>query len=112
MSTKNDRPAIILSSVPDAESGNRIAQQLIEKKLAACVKVLSACSSTYTWQGKTVCEKELPVMIATTAARAEAALEALIDLHPYEVPEAVILPATGASAAYLDWLADCVAAPR
>ena len=112
MPSGKDQPAIILTSVADSESGSRIGRELVEQGLAACVKVLAPCASTYTWQGKTVCENELPVMITTTAGRAEEAVASLLKLHPYEVPEALILPAGGASAAYLDWLAECVTKPQ
>ena len=112
VAAEDNQPAIILTSVPNSESGSRIARALVEGRLAACVKVLAPCTSTYTWQGKRMCESELPVMIATTAAGAEAAVAALIEIHPYEVPEAIILPAAGGSAAYLDWLAGCVTSKR
>ena len=111
MAAEKDQPAVILTSVADSESGGRIGRELVEQGLAACVKVLAPCASTYTWQGKTVCENELPVMITTTAGRAEAAVAALIELHPYEVAEALILPAAAGSAAYLAWLGECTAKP-
>ena len=105
MSNDANQPALILTSVADPASGEKIADALVGRGLAACVKVGAACTSTYTWQGKRVCEKELPVMVTTTVGRTRQALDALLEVHPYEVPEAIVLASNGTTAAYLDWLA-------
>ncbi len=96
--------AIIFATVPDRAAGDRIARALVEARLAACVQVMPECSSTYVWEGKQTTEAEYPMLIKTTVACASAAVAALVSLHPYDVPEAVVVHANGGHAPYLDWI--------
>jgi periplasmic divalent cation tolerance protein len=80
----------------------------VDERLAACVHVMSAGESVYRWQGAIETAEERTVLIKTTRERL-GALEARVRaLHPYDVPEWLVLDATG-SAAYLGWLAASVA---
>lgn len=96
---------VVLTNLPNRESAFRLADILVEQRLAACVNVLSACTSVYRWQGKVEQASEVPVMIKTTAAsyaRLEAAIRAA---HPYELPEIVSVPVVAGLAPYLGWIA-------
>jgi periplasmic divalent cation tolerance protein len=94
---------VILSTCPDRESADRIAAALVEDRLAACAQVLPGLSSVYRWQGRVERSEELLLIVKTT--HPEECILRLEALHPYEVPEAVILEVTGGSEAYLNWAA-------
>lgn len=78
---------------------------LVDERLAACVNVLPVMTSVYRWKGEVEQETEQQLVIKTTSDRVEAIQARFNELHPYELPELVVLGAT-ASAAYQEWLAD------
>jgi periplasmic divalent cation tolerance protein len=89
---------------PDAASAARLAETLVEERLAACVNRLPGVASTYRWEGKVVTDSEELLLIKTTAARFEALQARLLALHPYELPELIAVPIERGHAAYLDWV--------
>jgi periplasmic divalent cation tolerance protein len=95
---------LVISNLPDRASAERLAQALIERRLAACVNILAPCRSVYRWQGAVESAEEVPVLIKTTADRYSALEEAIRGLHPYELPEIVAVPMTAGLPAYLDWV--------
>jgi periplasmic divalent cation tolerance protein len=97
---------LVLSNLPDRAAADRVAQALVERRLAACVNILAPCRSVYRWQGALESAEEHPVLIKTTADRYAALEEALRALHPYEVPEIIALPLAAGHAGYLQWVAD------
>ena len=101
-------PVIVLSAVgaqPDAE---RIARALVEERLAACVNVVPGVVSVYRWKGVVERENELMLVIKTMAQQVDALKARLLELHPYELPEVVVIPIGGGHGAYLAWLAEQV----
>lgn len=96
---------MVLSNVPDQASAKKLAQHLVEKRLAACVNILSPCVSIYHWQGKIESASEIPLLIKTTADRYAAVEQAIRELHPYELPEIVYVSLDGGSNAYFQWIA-------
>ena len=81
-----------------------VAKTLVEERLAACVNVLPAMTSIYRWDGAVQQEAEEQVVIKTSTDRL-AALEArLRQLHPYELPEFLVITADAGSEAYLKWV--------
>ncbi len=103
---------LVITNLPDRAAAEKLADALVEKRLAACVNILSPCRSGYRWQGAVQREEEHPVLIKTTR-EAYAALEAQIRaLHPYELPEIIAVPIERGLPAYLDWVnAETAAAP-
>jgi periplasmic divalent cation tolerance protein len=99
-----DTVLLVISNAPDADTADRIATSLVDRKLAACVNVGAPMRSVYRWQGKVERATELPLWIKTTAARRDALIAALIELHPYDVPEVLVVPVQGGLPAYLDWI--------
>jgi periplasmic divalent cation tolerance protein len=99
---------VVLSTVGSAEDAERIGRALVEAGLAACVNVVPAVTSIYRWKGKVEREEERLLVIKTRAERFEALRDALVALHPYEVPEVLALSVTGGHQPYLDWLDDSV----
>jgi periplasmic divalent cation tolerance protein len=101
-------PVVVLSAVgapPDAE---RIARALVEERLAACVNVVPGVVSVYRWKGAVEREPELLLVIKTMAQQVEALKARLLELHPYELAEVVVIPIVGGHGAYLEWIAQQV----
>ena len=96
---------ILLSTTDNPEDADRLAAALIEQRLAACVQIDGPIRSHYRWQGKIESANEWRLMVKTTVEMAAAAESALLQLHPYDEPEILLLPVTAGSPAYLSWLA-------
>ncbi len=95
---------VAFSTVAVAEDAERIARELVERRLAACVNIVPGLVSIYRWQGKVEREDERLLIIKTRRDRFPALREALASLHPYEVPELIAIPIDEGSPAYLKWL--------
>lgn len=96
---------VVLTNLPDRESALKLASLLVNQRLAACVNVLSECTSIYRWRGQIEKASEVPVLIKTSGAsysKLEAAIRAN---HPYELPEIVSVPVVDGLAPYLEWVA-------
>ena len=96
---------LVLTNLPDRATADRLADALIEKRLAACVNILSPCRSVYRWKGALQHEEEHPMLIKTTLERYAALEQAIRAGHPYELPEIIAVPIERGLAAYLDWVA-------
>lgn len=95
---------MVMTTVPDEKTADKIAEGLVEGRIAACVQVLSPCQSTYRWQGKVERSQEIPVLVKCTGQNATLAVDEIKRLHPYDVPEAIVVPIQGGLQEYLDWL--------
>ncbi len=94
---------VVLCTVPDEATAEKIGRGLVEERLAACVNVISSVKSFYRWQGKIEADDELQLVIKTRPGRFPAAARWIRANHPYEVPEIVALPASAVSDDYLRW---------
>ncbi len=99
---------VALSTVGKSEDAERIARALVERRLAACVNVVPGVASFYRWKGEVCRDEECLLVIKTRAEKVEALREALVALHPYELPELVALPIEAGHAPYLAWLDESV----
>ncbi len=95
---------LVLTNAPDAELAGKIARELVERRLAACVNMLAPCQSVYRWEGSVEDATEIPLLIKTTAARYGMLEEAIRSLHPYAVPEIVAVPVSHGLPEYLAWV--------
>ena len=95
---------VVLTSVPDAAVGARLARALVEERLAACVNLVPGVQSFYRWQGQLEETVELLLVVKTRADRSAALAARIQALHPYELPEVLELAPSGGSTAYLDWV--------
>ena len=98
------RTLLVLTNLPDRAAAERIADLVIEKRLAACVNIL-ACRSVYRWKGAVQHDEEHPLLIKTTADRYAELETAIRGAHPYELPEIIAVPIERGLTAYLDWVA-------
>jgi periplasmic divalent cation tolerance protein len=97
---------VTLCTVPDRESGERIAQALVHERLAACVNLVPGLSSTYRWQGKVEKANECLLIIKTTAGKFEAVKDRIKSLHSYDLPEIIAVPISAGDDGYLKWLTE------
>ncbi|MCA8974909.1 MAG: divalent-cation tolerance protein CutA [Planctomycetes bacterium] len=88
--------------------GRELAQRLVEERLCACVNLLPSVQSCFRWEGRVESAEEMLLIAKTTPAAAAALRARIVELHPYDLPEVLELPASGGLPAYLAWLADCV----
>ena len=100
-----DDAVIVLTSLPDRATAIRLANALVEQKLAACVNVLAECASVYRWNGAVQNAAEVPVLIKTRAGRYVEVEAAIRSLHPYELPEIIAVPVVRGCNEYLQWVA-------
>jgi periplasmic divalent cation tolerance protein len=96
---------LVLTNLPDRAAAERIAEALVEQKLAACVNILAPCRSVYRWKGGLQRDEEHPLLIKTTAERYPALEQALRAAHPYELPEIIAVPIERGLPQYLAWVA-------
>ena len=102
--------AVVLSAVGTREEAERIAQALVDERLAACVNVVPGVLSVYRWKGAVQRGDELLLVIKTRGDAVERLRARLVALHSYELPEVVVLPIAGGHPPYLDWIAEGVGA--
>ncbi|HZT03831.1 MAG TPA: divalent-cation tolerance protein CutA [Steroidobacteraceae bacterium] len=101
-------PIVIFTTCPDEAAASRIARNLVESGLAACVSRVGPVHSTYRWQGAIQDEPEVLLVIKTVSTRYSELEMRLKSLHPYDVPEIIALPVASGSADYLSWLRQAV----
>jgi len=96
---------VVLTTVGLKEVADKLARELVERRLAACVNIVGPIRSVYRWRDKIENEQEFLLLIKTTAESAAELRTALKSLHPYELPEYVEIAVDGGSEEYLAWLA-------
>lgn len=106
MAVEPDPLVLALTTVPERETGERIAAALVEERLAACATLLPGATSVYRWEGAVQRETEVVMLLKTRRSRVAALGERLAALHPYTVPELVALPIEAGLEAYCRWVAD------
>ena len=95
---------IVLTTLPADADAQAFAHALVDARLAACVNLLPPMESVYRWQGEVANETERQVVIKTTSHCVDGLWQRVRDLHPYDVPEFVVLPIVDGNQAYLQWL--------
>jgi periplasmic divalent cation tolerance protein len=95
-----------LSTFPDRETAQRISNQLVSGKYAACANILPSIESIYRWKGKIESGNETLVFFKLSEDRQSAFQKKLRSLHPYEVPEIIFIPISNGLPAYLRWVTE------
>lgn len=95
---------IAFTTVASMEEAKRIAQALLEERLAACINIIDGVSSVYRWKGAIEAAHEVLLLIKTRAEKLEALETAVRRLHSYDVAEFVVLNIDAGSMAYLKWI--------
>ena len=95
---------VVLTTLPADADAAAFGTALVEERLAACVNLLAPMQSVYRWQGRVDQESERQLVIKTSRLRLDALWERVRTLHPYDVPEFIVLPIVDGSDAYLRWI--------
>lgn len=103
---KLNRASLVLTTVGSGATAAKLARALLDARVCACVSVVPQVRSLYRWQGELRDEREVLLLIKTAPRRLAALRRALATLHPYAVPEVLVLSAATHSA-YARWLARC-----
>jgi len=99
---------VILTTTPNIEEAESLAQKIVESKLAACVQIFPQMKSVYFWDGKIQTDAEHLLLIKTSDEKFDELEKFIKANHSYEVPEIVAISAEKVSASYLNWMNDCL----
>ena len=97
---------LALTTVGKGDDARRIADELIERRLAACVNIIDSILSIYRWEGRRTEDSEQLLIIKTVEERVDALRNHLMTIHPYQVPEFMVLRIDQIAPAYAKWLAE------
>ena len=96
---------VVLSTFPNPDKAAEVARIVVGEQLAACANLIPSVRSIYRWQGQVQEDTETLAVLKTTRDQAERLTARLVALHPYEVPEVIVLAVEGGHPAYLAWVA-------
>lgn len=99
---------VVLSTAGSKDEARKIANYLVEQRLAACVNLVPQIESIYRWQGKIESNQEWLLLIKTTADKFAGVRDAIRELHSYELPECIAIAVEDGSPDYLQWIEESV----
>lgn len=102
-----DKVLVLTTAGSEAEA-QKIANQLVERRLAACVNIVPRIQSVYRWEGKVETAEEFLLIIKTTKTRIQDVQAAIRELHSYDLPECIVISMEGGSSEYLKWIEESV----
>ncbi|HYE80447.1 MAG TPA: divalent-cation tolerance protein CutA [bacterium] len=106
MDEDEDRGYLLVSvTFPDLDTATRVATELVDSQLAACVNLIPQVTSIYRWEGQIKTEAEVLALIKTADDLLGEVAALIEETHPYEVPEVLALPLVAGSPDYVDWMA-------
>lgn len=104
MSATDTSAIVMVTTVGDEEQANSIARELVLRRHAACVNILSGVKSVYRWQGKICRDGEFVLMIKTLDLEYEAVADAIRELHDYDLPEILAFDIKKGDEGFLEWI--------
>lgn len=110
--SEDDKPVLVYGTFPDRDTATRIAGELLDGKLAACVNVLGEMTSIYNWLGERHTEPEVAALIKTRSSLAAAVVDHVRSTHPYDNPALLVIPLAGGSDIFLEWILAETVHPR
>ena len=99
---------IALTTTNGMESAKKIARTLVDEKLAACVNIVPYIKSYYIWEGKTTEDDEVLLIIKTVDSKRDILIKRIKELHPYTLPEIIIINFNEGLTDYLKWISESV----
>jgi periplasmic divalent cation tolerance protein len=99
---------LVLSTTGTREEAGTISQELVRRRLAACVNIMGPIDSVYRWKGEVETSQEFLLLIKTTADQVAGLKAAIQEMHSYEVPECIAVPVEDGLSEYLSWIGDSV----
>ena len=97
---------VVLTTLPADYDVQSFGRALVEERLAACVNLLAPMESVYRWEGRIEVESERQIIVKTSRDRLAALWDRVREMHPYEVPEFIVLPIADGNEAYLRWIGE------
>jgi periplasmic divalent cation tolerance protein len=104
--TASSQVSVVLTTIAARENARALARTLVDERLAACVNILPQMTSVYRWKDAIEEEPEHQVVIKTASDRLPALEARLRQLHPYELPEFLVLSVAGGAETYLTWVTE------
>jgi periplasmic divalent cation tolerance protein len=98
----------VSTTLPDEATAKQFGKRLVEERLAACAQIVGPISSAYWWQGQLEEAREWYCHLKTTAGTSTELSRRIRELHPYEVPEIIVVAIKEGDASYLTWIAETV----
>ena len=95
---------VVCTTLPASADAAAFGRTLVEERLAACVSTVPGVHSVYRWRNDVETDDEQQLLVKTARGRVEPLIERIRRLHPYDVPEIVVLPIIGGDRDYLDWI--------
>lgn len=95
---------LVVTNLPDSDSAFNIARHLVQLRLAACVNVLPGVASFYEWEGKLEHAQEHTLIAKTSRTRYGEVERAILERHPYSLPEIIAVDVSGGLPDYLAWV--------
>ena len=95
---------VVLTTVANDDEAVKLVRELLDRRLIACGTLVPGARSLYRWQGKIADEREVLLLLKTRSARVEALQTAFRELHPYKVPEFLVLSVDSGLEKYLEWI--------
>lgn len=99
-------PILVLCTCPNQAVAEEISQQLLQKRLAACINSIAGVTSSYRWQGKIETEAEVLMIIKSTSEQYPVLQNEIAQLHPYELPEILAVTIDTGLPSYLNWIVE------
>jgi len=95
---------VVFVTVPDEENAEKIAREVVQSRLAACVNIVKNISSIYMWKGKVEEGGELLLIIKTSSSAFKRLKDRIKTIHPYSVPEIIAIDVTDGNRDYIKWV--------
>ena len=105
---RSESCVLVVTTFPDIETARDIAKILVEERLVACVNLIPQMESIYLWKEGIHNSHEVGGLMKTMESRVSVLETRLCQLHPYELPELIVLPVKGGLPAFLDWVSASV----
>jgi len=100
-------PMMCTTTMPSMESAKKMARELVENRFAACVQLMPI-NSIYRWKGEIEDESEVLLIVKAPSYHHEALQNAILERHPYELPEILFFNGVGAYPQYFEWMENCI----
>jgi len=98
--------AVVYTTIGNIQDARKIANSLVEEQLVACVNIIPSVESVYSWKGKIETDEEIVLIAKTTDDNVKKTIQRIKKLHPYELPDIIVLPIIGGLKEYLDYISN------
>jgi periplasmic divalent cation tolerance protein len=101
---ENEEKVVIYITTGTDEEAQKVAEELLKQRKAACVSILPGVSSIFWWQDKLDSAQEILLIVKTKASLVDEIVRLVTEIHSYDVPEIIALPIVGGNRDYLEWI--------